>query len=86
MAYTYTVTKRLTALCSVAIGPSPRSLSSHVTVTYVAPEVVLNKGEDPATREGYNLKVDVWSLGVILYILYGADLCAPRTACHGAPA
>jgi len=38
-------------------------------VTYVAPEVVLNKGEDPATREGYNKKADIWSLGVILYIL-----------------
>jgi len=40
-----------------------------IPVTYVAPEVVLNKGEDPATREGYNKKADVWSLGVILYIL-----------------
>ena len=39
-------------------------------MTYVAPEVVLNKGEDPNTREGYNIKADVWSLGVILYILY----------------
>jgi serine/threonine protein kinase len=53
------------------------ALSVNVLVTYVAPEVVLNKGEDPATREGYNTKADIWSLGVILYILYGRG---PRSA------
>ena len=51
--------------CVMSLCLLPRA-----SVTYVAPEVVLNKGEDPATREGYNKKADVWSLGVILYILY----------------
>jgi len=38
------------------------------TVTYVAPEVIIMSGDDMSAR-GYGRKADVWSLGVILYVL-----------------
>jgi serine/threonine protein kinase len=38
---------------------------AHSTPQYVAPEVVMNI----STQRGYDKSVDIWSLGVIFYIL-----------------
>ena len=50
-----------------ALGPAEIDLLSTVcgTPQYVAPEIITNSH----TRKGYGQKADMWSLGVILYIL-----------------
>jgi len=46
---------------SKIIGPNETSLDPFGTLSYVAPEVLLQKP--------YGKEVDIWSLGIILYIL-----------------
>lgn len=46
---------------SQIIGPNETSLDPFGTLSYVAPEVLLQKP--------YGKEVDLWSLGVIIYLL-----------------
>jgi serine/threonine protein kinase len=46
---------------SKIIGPNETSLDPFGTLSYVAPEVLLQKP--------YGKEVDLWSLGVIIYLL-----------------
>jgi len=48
------------------LGPDEKAQERLGTVAYAAPEVLLKKP--------YTKKVDVWSLGIILYMLLGETL------------
>mgnify|MGYP001052980089 CR=1 FL=1 len=46
------------------------------TVNFVAPEVVLKHGETVATRKGYSFKADMWSIGVLMFMVYAHSPCS----------
>ena len=51
---------------SKILGPEERCTEPYGTLSYCAPEVLL--------EEPYNKEVDIWSIGVITYLLLSAQL------------
>ena len=50
------------------LTPETMLMATCGTPTYIAPEII-ELTSTKSNREGYDSKVDMWSLGVILYIL-----------------
>jgi serine/threonine protein kinase len=51
---------------SKILGKKEKSTDGFGTLTFVSPEVLI--------RKPYNKEVDIWSLGVILYLMLSGDL------------
>jgi len=51
---------------SKILGPNEKVADGYGTLSFVAPEVLV--------RQPYNKQVDIWSLGVILYLMLSGDL------------
>jgi len=51
---------------SKILGPNEKVADGYGTLSFVAPEVLV--------RQPYNKQIDIWSLGVILYLMLSGDL------------